>query len=141
MKEGAWIEASSGHYVWIDEHASWMQRHGREFGLPKSVWETICSIPNDFAREGRERILRIVIDCGFIRMRGHGVQVTFEFSCSIEDTLRACQPILAAIAGPRLLCRFVDLQRRQFLEVEYADFSELLSADGQSVQGRMLPFP
>jgi hypothetical protein len=141
MREGAWIEMNSGRYVWIDEHASWMQRYGREFGLPVEVWQAIRLIPNDFAGEGRERILLAVMHCGYIRMRAHGVQVSFEFTCSIEEALRACQPVLAAIAGPQLLCHFVDLNERQFLQVEYRDFAELLASGQQYVQQRIEPLP
>lgn len=141
MREGAWIEVNSGRYVWIDEHASWMQRHGREFGLPQEVREAICSIPNDFAGEGRERILLAVMHCGYIRMRAHGVQVSFEFTCSIEEALRACQSVLAAIAGPQLLCRFVDLNKRQFLRAEYREFSKLLASGQQCIQQRVEPLP
>ena len=141
MREGAWIEACSRRWVWIDEHASWMQRRGPEFGLAQPVWEAIRSIPNDFAGEGRALILRKVMDSGYIRMRGHGVQASFEFTCPIEEAIGACQPILAAIAGPRLLCHFADLKTRQFLQVSYEDLSRLLASGRGAILEMVRPFP
>lgn len=122
MREGAWIEVHSGRFVWIDEHANWMQRHGPEFGLPAEVWGHIREIPNDYIGPNRERILRAVMDAGYIRARGHGAWVTFEFTCSISEALPACRAFLQQVGGPELQCRFTHLLDQRSLELSCAEY-------------------
>lgn len=124
MREGAWIDVRTGRFVWIDEHASWMQQHGPEFGLSNDTWEHIRKIPNDHIGPNREQILREVMDAGFIRARGHGAELTLEFTCGIQEALNACRGFLAMIGGPFLLCRFNCLREFRSLEIYYSEYQQ-----------------
>jgi hypothetical protein len=125
MREGAWIEARSGRWVWISEHANWMQQHGPEVGLPSDVWERIRKIPNDYIGPNREKILRAVMDAGYIRARGHGASISFEFTCSTRNALIACRDFLHNVAGARLHCRFTNLGGGPCLELPYSEYLEI----------------
>jgi hypothetical protein len=96
MREGAWINAHTGAWSWVSEHASWIQRpeNAQALGLPVKDYARLATIPWDFNGPGRNAILRGAMDAGFIRMRGHGTEVTFEFTQPMESTIRALIPFL-----------------------------------------------
>jgi hypothetical protein len=72
----------------------------------------------------REQILREVMDAGFIRARGHGAELTLEFTCGIQEALNACRGFLAMIGGPFLLCRFNCLREFRSLEIYYSEYQQ-----------------
>src|SRR5208282_2757149 len=124
MHEGAWINANTGQWAFIDEHANWAKRPGNlvGIGLPSSVWDEIHITPNDYGGENRKRILLTVMAAGGIRMRGHGNVVVFEFTIGTKQALDACKDILSTIGGDFLLCRFNNLTSGECLELLYRDY-------------------
>jgi hypothetical protein len=47
MKEGAWIEAETGNWHWIDDHADWIRRPecARSAGLTEEVVLRLAAMP------------------------------------------------------------------------------------------------
>lgn len=131
MKEGAWINTTTGQFEWIDEHANWIKKpkNARKLGLPPAVSDVISQIPNDYGGPLRERILRTVMAAGFIRMRGHGAEITFEFANTVAAAARAAEGLLSACAGPRTWCRFNDLARDRSVLIEWSRLRDILARD------------
>ena len=77
MKTGAWIEAGSGRWHWIDDHADWIRRPecALSAGLTEEVVLRLAAMPRQ-QRSGSERtaILLEAMKYGLIRFRGtvHG---------------------------------------------------------------------
>lgn len=103
MKEGAWIQAGTGDWEWIDDHADWIRHpaNARSMGLTEEAVVRIAAMPRRH-RSGEERtaILIAAMSEGLIRFRGHGVYVTFEATLMVEDVLSASAAFMAANLGP-----------------------------------------
>jgi hypothetical protein len=101
LTQGAWINAHTGKWTFIPEHADWAKRPANleSLGLPTSVWDSIRDIPNDYGGHKREAILLKVMAAGGIRMRGHGDVVVFEFTVDSKVALPTCRDVLREIAG------------------------------------------
>jgi hypothetical protein len=99
LRQGAWINAHTGKWAFIPEHADWAKREGNlvRIGLPVSIWETIRNIPNDYGRENRKNILLAVMAAGGIRM-----VVTVMWSYSSSPVTRKSRFPLAAMCFDRL---------------------------------------
>ena len=122
MREGAWINANTGNYEWITEHASWIQNplNAKRIGLPGKVFAHVASLLWDFNGEGRKAILLAVMQHGFIRLRGHGESATFESTLPLMDMVRASQKFMTDNFGPLTGCRFNDLARGKSFSCTYA---------------------
>jgi hypothetical protein len=131
LREGAWINAHTGQWCFIDEHADWAKRPGSlaSIGLPDSVRETISDIPNDYGGENRKRILLAVMAAGGIRLRGHGDWVAIEFTVDTSSALLACRDVLRRLAGEYMLCRFNNLSEGETQEVFYRDYERHIEED------------
>ncbi len=142
MREGAWIRARDGQFWWLDEHADWMKRadNARKAGLSEVVYESIDAIPNDYSGPRREKILRAVMADGYIRMRGRGDVLVFEFAAQWRPALLACRGILEAIGGEFLVCRFHNLLAKEWLEVVYRDYAQAIAADLEELLRRRQKF-
>ena len=138
MREGAWIRIQDGQFWFIDEHSDWIKRAGnaREVGLSEAVYQTISAISNDYSGPRRETILRAVMADGYIRMRGRGDVLVFEFSAEWRPALRACRGVLRAIGGELLVCRFHNLLHQEWLEVVYRDYAAAIEGDLGTILGR-----
>ena len=66
LREGAWINAATGEWSFIDEHADWAKQPGNlaSIGLPDAVRKAIKDIPNDCSGESRKKILPAVKAAG-----------------------------------------------------------------------------
>lgn len=98
--EGAWINASTGHFELIDEHARWIvqEHNANRIGLTQSVYEKIRALNwiND-----RLRILVAAMDDGLIRFRAHSLtECTFEFTM---DSKKAMATISAFVKQSGLI--------------------------------------
>lgn len=127
MREGAWINAKTGRYEWITEHADWIKlpQNAAKIGLPESTLRAISEITNDYSGPRRETILRLVMDeGGLIRVRGHRTHITFEFTVPMKESLRSCTNFLREVAGPLSLLRFNNLSTSETAEFFYKDFDE-----------------
>ena len=131
LREGAWINAKTGWWSFIDEHSDWAKRPGNlvSIGLPDSVWDAIRDTPNDYGGPNRKRILLTVMAAGGIRLRGHGDWVAIEFTVPTDTALRACRDVLKKIAGGFTLCRFSNLETGKSLEVCYRDYEQHVGTD------------
>ena len=103
MKEGAWLEASTGSWHWIDDHADWIRRpvNARSVGLPEEAVTRIAAMPRQH-RSGPERtaIILEAMRHGLIRFRGHGTEVTFESTLPLEVVIPAVSRFMAEQFGP-----------------------------------------
>lgn len=130
MKEGAWINAATGDYRWLDEHARWLQRPGNAaiMGIPAEVIEELGQIPWDFNGSGRKAILMLAMDHGLIRARGQGASITFEFTIPWEQAIRGSLTFMENL-GPAMTCRFNCLSNGQSVEFLLGHVRERLEQD------------
>ena len=131
MKEGAWIEAQTGNWHWIDDHADWIRRPecARSAGLPEEVVLRLAAMPRRAAC-GPERTA-IVLEAmrhGLIRFRGHGTEVTFESTLTLDTVIPAVSRFMAEHFGPLTWVRFNQLPDGPFVAVPYQDLRPLLEA-------------
>ncbi|MGA2606222.1 MAG: hypothetical protein ABSH01_02050 [Terriglobia bacterium] len=142
LREGAWINASTGEWRFIDEHSDWARRPGNlaSIGLSDVVREHIRDIPNDYSGENRRRILLTVMADGGIRLRGHGDWVAIEFTIDTASALLACRDVLRNIAGEFTLCRFSNLGTSESLELFYRDYEQHIERDIEWILRLAAPF-
>jgi hypothetical protein len=128
MKEGFWINISTGRYEQITEHCDWLKVHenAEKIGLPESVFRQIKDLPNDYGGPKRERILRTVMDAGagFVRVRGHGDWIAIEFTAPTLNAMVACSSLLHEVCGPLTVLKFNNLGTNESLEMTFEDFEQ-----------------
>lgn len=131
MREGAWINPI-GQWLWITEHASWIQKpeNARLLGVSDEIQTKLSGMQWDFNGPGREAILRAAMNAGFIRVRGHGASVTFEFRLPIEAAIQVVRPFMESNMGPLAWCQFNDLKTGKCLGFFYKDLSAALKEPG-----------
>jgi hypothetical protein len=134
MKEGAWINAATGDYHWLDEHAQWLQRPGNaaSLGVPDDMIGELGQIPWDFNGSGRKAILMMAMDQGLIRARGDGASVTFEFTIPWEQAVKGARRFMAENFGPSMTCRFNSLSTGQTVDFFYGKFQDRLDQEDLS---------
>lgn len=125
MKGGAWIEATTGRWHWIDEHADWIRRPecARRTGLPEEAVLRLAAMPRR-APSGPDRnaILLEAMRHGLIRFRGHGAEgVTFESTLPLIDAIAAVSVFMAENLGPFTWVRFHQLPAGPYLAFAYQD--------------------
>ena len=132
MREGAWINAHTAAWSWITEHASWIQNpeNAQSLCMPDTVHAELAAIPRDFNGPGRKGILRVAMDAGFIRVRGHGKSVTFEFTLPTSVAIRAALPFMALNFGPLTGCVFTNLIVETSLGLSYKELLALVERKG-----------
>src|ERR1035438_889571 len=140
MKEGAWIEAGTGRWHWIDEHTDWIRRpeNARETGLPEEVVQRLAAMPR---REpnGAERkaILLEAMHQGLIRFRGHGADVTFESTLPLAIAIPAVSRFMAEHFGPLTMARFNQLPGGPGIAIHYQDL--VLALEHGDLAALLLP--
>jgi len=132
MKKGAWIEAETGNWHWIDDHADWIRRPecGRRAGLPEEVVLRLAAMPRRY-RSGAERnaiLIAAMSEGGLVRFRGHGAWVTFETTLPLEVVIPAVTRFMATICGPLTWVRFNQLPDGPYVGVTYQDLGRALEA-------------
>jgi len=129
VREGAWFDQLC-NFQWINEHASWIQKpeNARRLGVPDEVQAELSAIPWDFNVPGRRAILRLAMNSGLIRMRGHGgASVTFEFTIPIEAAIKVVAAFMTQNFGPMTWVQFNDLREKgQSFGCFYKDLSEAM---------------
>jgi hypothetical protein len=135
MKEGAWLEASTGSWHWIDDHADWIRRpvNARSVGLPEEAVTRIAAMPRQAAC-GPERtaIILEAMTHGLIRYRGHGAQVTFESTLPLDTVIPALARFMAEHLGPLTWVCFNQLPDGPCVGVTYQDLVRALEEDVSS---------
>lgn len=136
MREGAWINQLDGSYAWITEHASWIQipNNARSLGMPEAIISQLSGMPWDFNGPARKAILLEAMGQGFIRVRGHGADCTFEHTLAQERAIQAALPFMEDNLGPEMLVRFSNLKTQEVLEVRYADLVKSLHPRGNTTK-------
>ena len=129
MKEGAWIEAGSGRWHWIDDHADWIRRPecARGAGLPEEAVLRIAAMPRrGLNGSDRRAVLIEAMRHGLIRFRGHGTEVTFESTLPLAMAMSAVAGFMAEQFGPLTLVRFNRLPEGLCIGFLYQDLSTAL---------------
>ena len=126
MREAAWINIATGKFEWITEHCDWIKlpQNAAKIGLPDSVFQQIKDMANDYTGPKREKILRTVMDAGFVRVRGHGTYIALESTAPTEDVRRASAEFLRQVCGPLTVLRFNDLHTGKTVEVTHQEFEQ-----------------
>jgi hypothetical protein len=101
--------------------------------MAEEVHTRMAAIPWDFNGTGRKAILRTAMDASFIRMRGHGADVTFEFTLPMEAAIQAVAPFMTQHCGPQTGCRFNDLKAGTSLGIAHGALQLVL--EGQDEGG------
>jgi len=131
VKEGAWIEAKTGAWHWIDEHADWIRRpaNAHSVGLAEEAVIRISAMPRR-QRSGEERnaILIAAMSEGLIRFRGHGAYVTFETTLAIGTAAQAAAKFMEVCLGPLTHVCFNQLPGGPSIGLAYQDLKLLLEA-------------
>jgi hypothetical protein len=136
MKEGAWINANTFEFFWVDDHSRWIKEpeNAKKLGIPSAVAANIAKMPNDFNGPLREKILLAVMASGpFVRVRGHGNVFVFEFICTTSTALWGCYGFLKQTAGPYTNCLFNNIRTKESIELYYKDFEERMQEDESKI--------
>ena len=123
---GFWLNASTGQYVHVHEHAMALQDRliVKQVGVPESVCRAVQGLhPAD--PRNRVKILMAGFSGGLIRIRfHHRAHVTFEFGGSSEVALRAISLFLkkTQLLGPLSIIRLHNIRARKGMEIRYDAF-------------------
>ena len=130
-REGYWLNAETGEYCRIDEHARWITREGNpdRVGLAPELARRMDGL---HWQRDRLRILLTAMQGGLVRVRSHGEFVTFEFTMDFEDVTDAVGDFLdeTGIAGPQSVVRMTNLRRRERISGTLTELREKLFAPG-----------
>ena len=134
-KEGAWINAKTGQYWWVQEHCSFAksQAGADAMGLPTHVREAIAPLPCDFNGEGRAGVVILVMKAGFIRFRGHGIVLTCEFWGDTYTNLWASFEFLQKMCGPFSHCTINNIKTNESISLRFDELSQRMKEDAEGV--------
>jgi hypothetical protein len=128
MREGYWINYSTGKIVQIDEHETWIRnpKNAKMIGVPPGVHAIAGNIDN------REKYLMFLMEhAPIMRVRGHGTDVAFEFHS------RRRQQVMDSIlewgnqnAGPFTFMNIVNLATRESTQMNFQDFEKYMGEGG-----------
>lgn len=131
MKTGAWIEAGTGRWHWVEDHADWIRcpECACSAGLPEDAVLRLAAMPRRAAC-GSERtaIILEAMMYGLIRFRGHGAEVTFESTLPMDSVIPAVAGFMAEHFGPLTWVRFNRLPDGPCIGVTYQDLGRALEA-------------
>ena len=133
-REGYWLNVKTGKAVEITEHCRWIQveKNARKLRLPKSVYNEIASMD---CRRDRVKILMAVMRAGFVRVRGHGNSITFEFTERSERALWAIYMFLEdeGVAGPFANIYIANVRTKENMNIQYGRFKDWMNEDPEKV--------
>ena len=143
MNEGYWIQRSSGKTWKVDEHCRFAKSPtgSTAMGLPENVKEFIapltCTYQAGSSGEGnatdREQVCIAVMKAGYIRMRGHGNQYSFEFWGNTRDSLWVIFEFCQKMAGPYTWIVVNNLKSNEQFAASYQDFEARMQEDEAQV--------
>ncbi|WP_005032786.1 hypothetical protein [Holophaga foetida] len=141
MKEGAWINSTSGTFAWIDEHAHWIRQpaHARSLGLSEETIKRLTEQVPDFNGVGRVGVLKVAMDAGLIRFRGHGERCTLEGTLSCQQILQGAANLLRACMGPHMSVCIHDLVRQEEVAAPWWVLEHILDGNPEELQALVKP--
>ena len=111
MKAGAWIDAKTGNYAWVDGHGRWLDLPAAisTFKLSPETIQDLCKVPWDLSAKPFPEVLAAAMGQGLVRVRLRDTTATFEFRVSIEVAILGAFKFTSENLDPRMLCRFNSL--------------------------------
>jgi len=133
--EGYWINGANNKYYLVDEHAHWLQQgqNAKKLGMSPKEIKQIKSMER-FDATPREKMLKMAMKHGAVRMRSHGTEYTFEFIGSPEQALWSSYNFLKKedMAGPYTVLGFYNLKNNDDYVISYNDFEQKMTDVGPS---------
>jgi hypothetical protein len=132
MKEGFWLNAIDGTYYEVEDHALWVSNSVNADIMGLSV-EAIKGIKklDAYSDSGRVAIIKIVMEAGWIRVRGHGTEVTFEFTSPAFQSLWAIYSFGNNILGDYSNLFISNLRTKESYETTFKEYKRILTEDGE----------
>lgn len=132
MREGYWVNLSTGLWFEIDDHAAWVRRFdcARRAGLPDEVARRIGAMPYRYL-DGPERhaILYAAMACGLVRVRSHFDHVTIESTRPLQEVLPALANFMGQTFGPCTLVKINILPHGPFFAQPYQAIAAALERE------------
>ena len=131
MKEGLWINYSTGKQFPVDEHEQWLRSgdNAKKLGVPKNI---VASFGEFTPGKDRDKFLLFVMKhAPVMRVRGHGISVSFEYnSRSRRDPLDAIWMWGQRNAGPFTSFFIVNFATREKTQMYWQDFEQNMERGG-----------
>jgi hypothetical protein len=131
MQEGWWINYDTGKDFYINDHELWIRESGNadKAGVPKSVQKNFAKFK---VREDREKFLVYIMqNAPLMRMRGHGVDITFEFyNRHSKAAIEAAYAAAHDYGGQLSTLNIYNLATNEFTSVTREEFDRLMDEDG-----------
>ena len=138
--EGYWLNAETGEFHRIDEHATWLVQHenAQAIGLDESLFARLAGLD---PQRDRLRIVLTAMHGGLMRIRQHGDSVTFEFVVPTEEAVSAvCQFLKATgLAGERSWLKLNNLRTKKSVEMRCDVFMQQARVDPCAVAQTEVP--
>lgn len=133
-QEGYWLNAVTGEFCEIDEHARWISEraNAERIGLAPRLHRLIEGL--DWQDE-RLRILLPAMRGGLVRVRRQDGDITFEFTLRIERVVELIARFLekSDLPGPFSIIKLHDLRKGEGIAVSWADMQERLRAGPEAL--------
>jgi hypothetical protein len=136
MNQGYWIQKATGKTWEVHEHCEFAKSPAgaAAMGLPEQVQQAIAPLncQGGFGPE-RNEICIAVMKAGFIRMRGHGHQYSFEFWGDTRESLWAILEFCNNMAGPYTWMVINNLKSNEQYASNFEDFQKRMKEDEDEV--------
>ncbi len=122
MKEGFWINYKTGKTFQITEHELWIRtpENAKKLGITPGLIKTFEKfIP---VKDRDEFLLFILKNASVMRVRGHGISVTFEYnSCLKKAPIKAISRFASIHAGPLTNLVIHNFSNGENISILYSD--------------------
>lgn len=127
MKDGYWINYETGIVAQVDEHETWLRR-----GNNSDIMNVSLPTQNAFSEfeaiiDRNKFLLFVMANSKLMRVRGHGVEFTFEFSeDDIKKPFAAIYLFCVDFAGYRtnLVINNFDVNSQNTININWKQFKE-----------------
>lgn len=131
MQEGWWVNYDTGKDFYINDHEFWIRepKNADKAGVPKSVQKNFVKFK---VRDDREKFLVYIMqNAPLMRMRGHGVDITFEFfNRRSKAAIEAAHEAAHDYGGQLSTLNIYNLATNEFTSVTREEFDRLMDEDG-----------
>ena len=133
--EGYWLNARTGRYLLIHEHARCISKKEKAdaVGLSEALYERLDGL---HWRRDRLQILLTAMEDGLVRVRDHDDVTTFECTLPLHEVVPTADRFLdeTGLAGATSRLLLNDLRRRRSLSVRRRELSELAEAEQGAIE-------